>query len=106
DAGGSVRFRGKVDVSSSAGSPPGSEAGDSAGIPRDTEKKHTDAPAQPLPYVPREGQPQEVQAAMATPEAESASYLSERGALAPQDSERKDPYKREVADDGVQCITR
>ncbi len=120
DARGNVKFRGRIDVSSSgstgggagsgssdSGGAGGGPGGGDAGNGGEAGPEKKGPPPEPLPFVPRQGQPEEVQSSMAVPESESTSYMASATALQePPDSERKDPYKREVADDGVQCVTR
>lgn len=100
DAAGSVRFRGKVDVASDGASPRrADDATGGQGPSQGGDKVQGKGAPQPLPYVPRQGQPLEVQAAMAASEGETVSYLARR--------DRRDAGRhREIADDGVRCVTR
>jgi filamentous hemagglutinin family protein len=83
DAGRRLVFEGTVDVAGGAGSPPLSGQG--------------------LPNVPRSGQPAPVQVALSRVEAEALDPGTAAVMRQPISSQARDPYKRRVVVDAVQC---
>ena len=107
-----LRYKGKVDITAGRGeaapAPPGgndstSEARPDAAPPRSKPGKQFEA----IAIIPVRDQPQDVQAAVREPEAETMAAMARMGSLSAQSSEPKDPYERKVVVNAVQCtVTR